>query len=142
MSTDVLPADSLRRTRSTGDLPIADILRPDRAQTAPHRYSESSSRMPPPTIATAHNTESPASPQVISPRLTWSPIVPLVEEEVLVDREGDATPRRRRSLYGDILAFFGLGRASESRKELVSLIFNVTWSFIQVRQYPRHGSLK
>ena len=74
-------------------------------------------------------------PALISPRITWTPIVTSVmeDEHVEIAAEQAPAPRRRRSLYGSILAFFGLGQAQGARKELTNLLFNFAWNAIQVR---------
>jgi hypothetical protein len=130
--SSILPADPLRRTRSTGDLPTAEFPRPGRAQSVHHRRSESH-HMPPLVILS--ELESPiADPLLFSPRHTWSPVITRVleEEHIGIDAQMDTVPRRRLGFYGSILAFFGLGQAQEARKELVSIIFNLVWNSIQV----------
>jgi hypothetical protein len=139
MSSDIPPVDSLRRTRSTGDMPVVEISRIDRAVTATHRYSASHS-MPPVSDTTAINAESPV-PETIGPsRQFWSPIVAPLEEEEHTDipsptNQSNTGHRHRHGLGSDILAFFGYGHASASRRELVSVVFVFVWSFIQVRRY-------
>ena len=134
--------DVLRRVRSVGDLP----RRPERAHVhSTTRMSDSTSdpynfdsieapgirsssptaRIVPPTtslpplqLGTNADPSSPTSPTqttipVLGPQ-PQSPNIPL--------------PLRVR-----ILAFFGLGRrATRARKSLVSVIWNISWGFIQV----------
>jgi hypothetical protein len=132
MSSDILPAESLRRSRSTGDLPSGESSRTERAHSA-HR-SDTLHSLPPALIQTDPVSPAP-HPLLLSPRSTWSPAVPRVteEEHVEIGSEQPTAPRRRRSILVSILAFFGVGQAHRARKELVTVCFSFVWNAIQVR---------
>jgi hypothetical protein len=148
MSTD---PQSLRRSRSTGDIPGIESARPDLIRITPtSRHSESnpnpSNGASLPSSRTLTNEPQSSTTNTLAalqalpfPSGIWNT---QVEEEV--DEPTRATsperpnvnrapPRRRRSLYRATLAFFGFGRdASRARRELVYLIWALSAGFVQV----------
>ena len=130
----------LRRVRSVGDLP----RRPERAHVhSAIRMSES--------ISNPYNFDSHEAPEIqsspptarIAPPTTSS--LPLLQ----LDTNADPTlsthttipvldpqpqlPSVALPLRVRILTFFGLGRrATRARKSLVSVIWNISWGFLQV----------
>jgi hypothetical protein len=148
--------ETLRRSRSTGDIPSREVSRPERIRITPsYRYSEShthatdvvvqgrtvafdehalTSRPDPPPIA----HRAPSS----TPRRPWSPPPTVVEdadhESIRAAPVEDPLPTpalpQNMSWFGRTMAFFGYGRnASRVRREFVSLIWNLGWGFVQVR---------
>ncbi|KAJ7072322.1 hypothetical protein C8F01DRAFT_973331 [Mycena amicta] len=91
-------ADSLRRIRSTGDIPgpiSPPLVRPPPAVLPPPTQSESRPQTPP--IA--------------------DPLPP---------------PTTHNVSFYSLITFFGYGRASRARKQLVSLVYNLSWGFVQI----------
>ena len=135
--------DVLRRVRSVGDLP----RRPERAHVHSAMMSESTSdpytfdnneapgiqssspptaRITPPTTSSLpplqlDTNANPSSPTL--PTQTTTPGLGLQPQSSNI-----ALPLRVR-----ILSFFGLGRrATRERKSLVSVIWSISWGFLQV----------
>lgn len=131
MSEDSLQFDphALRRTLSTGDIPSrgnggngggggvngvnggeSTVPRPQRARISVGGASTSSTPHP----LRYHNHTDP--PPIEHP-------LPTITEH----------PQPYRTWYGRMMGFFGYGRrASKARRELVSLIWNLSWGFVQV----------
>ena len=137
---DLPPQDApLRRIRSAGDIPRrTDLPHPEQAS---FRMSESSD------IPDVRINIQPSIPATLSPRLVQSlEMVPTAASHTNSQHQGFPDPlvtssldqqdrhQQRRSLYSRTLAYFGVGRgASHARKSLVSLIWNLSWGFSQVR---------
>jgi hypothetical protein len=144
MSSDLPSVETLRRTRSTGDIPVTDVPRPERVLLPPrHSESHSSSITSVPTTSStvldqpesASVTNSSVAPRP-PPSSIWTLTRPLVEDSQASPEGRNDPPRgQTRSLYSKVLAFFGYGRnPSRVRKELVALIWSVSWGCAQVRQ--------
>jgi len=145
MSTDLPSVETLRRTRSTGDIPVTDVPRPERVLLPPrHSESHSSSITAVPTTSSTV-LDQPRSASVpnssVAPRpppsSIWTLSRPLVEDSQRDVASPEEPPRgQNRSLYSKVLAFFGYGRnPSRVRKELVALIWSVSWGCAQVSQH-------
>jgi hypothetical protein len=103
MSEDSLQFDPhvLRRTLSTGDIPSREVPRPHRAR-----------------ISASHRSPTEEAPAETAP------------DPVVVFTTQDTQPYQ--TWYGRTMAFFGYGRrASKARRALVSLIWNLSWGFVQ-----------
>ncbi|KAF7315741.1 RING-type domain-containing protein [Mycena indigotica] len=107
---DAPMSDSLRRTHSA---PAPSAIRPPPPAALPSSLRHSESHPPPST--SAH------SPQLVPPTLPSTPTT------------ATAPPTTNPSVHTRIITFFGYGRgASRSRKQLVSLWYNLTWGFVQI----------
>lgn len=135
--------DVLRRVRSVGDLP----RRPERAHVhSTLRMSESTSdpynfdSNEPPAI----RSSSPPTPRFVPPSLpplqldtntSVNPSSPTLPIQNTIPTLGPQpqSPNIILPLRVRLLAFFGLGRrATRARKSLVSVIWNISWGFLQV----------
>ncbi|KAF9460686.1 hypothetical protein BDZ94DRAFT_1265294 [Collybia nuda] len=142
---------TLRRTRSTGDIPRqpelshrprgsrhsdshSDLCDPqlghqDRmvgsspaSQALPDTGITSSGRYSPPSDIITYSEQ--GRPQIVGRNLR-----PLHQESPDID----LTPQPHMSSYERTLAFFGIGRsASRARRSLVGLFFNLTSGFVQI----------
>jgi len=137
---DLRPQDApLRRIRSAGDIPRrTDLPHPEQA---PFRMSESSD------IPDVQINIQPSIPATLSSGPFQSlETAPTAASHTNSEHQGFPNPlvanspdqqdrhQQRRSLYSRTLAYFGVGRgASHARKSLVSLIWNLSWGFSQVR---------
>jgi hypothetical protein len=143
MSSELSPFDrtSLRRTRSTGDMPSTEIQRPSSVHLSP-TFRRSESFRPGITQERASHASHRAAAEQLETALpdpvsTTSPSPPTPLEIPVVH----ANPRRRetrsqtnRPLLLRLLGFFGIGRdSSKARKDLASVVLNLLWAFIQVR---------
>ena len=131
----------LRRVRSVGDLP----RRPERAHVhSTIRMSESTSdpynfdsneppgiRSSPPTARIVPPTTSSLPPlQLETNANPSSPTLPMQTPSLGPQPQPPNIPLPLRVR---ILTFFGLGRrATRARKSLVSVIWNISWGFLQV----------
>ncbi|KAF8906535.1 hypothetical protein CPB84DRAFT_1726177 [Gymnopilus junonius] len=151
---DTLPQDGvLRRIRSDGDIPS----RPERAHirtnrgisesTGDHQAGHSrqiSSNLASPIVARHQSPSSiPSTPTNLS---TWSPplssarSIPPIQPPQGTPPSADQQSTTRAQaiphnipLYVRLMMYFGIGRnASYARKSLVSLIWNISWGFLQV----------
>jgi len=149
MSTD---PQSLRRSRSTGDIPGFESARPDLVRISPNsRHSEShpnpSNGASLPSSRTLTNEPQSSTTDTLAalqaPLPSQSRIGNTQVEEGVDEPTRATSPerpnvnraphRRRRSLYSTTLAFFGFGRnASRARRELVYLIWALSAGFAQV----------
>ncbi|KAJ8592348.1 hypothetical protein M405DRAFT_872970 [Rhizopogon salebrosus TDB-379] len=117
-------AQSLRRTQSTGDIPP-----PPRAHLpTPHHRSEQDGRnVHVNSSQIAEGTSDDAS------RNWFNPSTTVPTEQSQVRRSTTATSQQRRSLYSSLKLFFGIGPdASRTRKALVSVVWALTYGFLQV----------
>lgn len=156
---DARPEDgSLRRIRSTGDIPQrpASAHIPGTSRSSQSRYDSPDLRLP---LNDDHVGLSSLSPESQSaggtPWRRWTP-PPVITEHPDNAQAQDARPnhfadvhppvmqavhrpplpplrQHNRSLYSQTMAFFGYGRgASRARRSLVALLWNLTWGFVQV----------
>ncbi|KAF4620323.1 hypothetical protein D9613_000687 [Agrocybe pediades] len=130
-----LQESALRRVRSTGDIPIA---RPERAHLAdssplppsqrPHFVSSRSSHVPSSNIViTSAGQPASSSARPTLPRQSNNQNSPRANRSSAAADEAslDSFPIR-------LLSFFGVGRrASRRRKILSSLIWKLSWGFVQ-----------
>jgi hypothetical protein len=135
--------DFLRRVRSVGDLP----RRPERAhvhstiqmsESTSDPYNFDSNEAPgirfslPPTARTVPPTTSSLPLQLDTNANPSSPTLPI--QTTTPGLGPQPPPNIALPLGVRILTFFGLGRrATRARKSLVSVIWNISWGFIQVR---------
>jgi len=154
---------TLRKTRSTGDIPTTDIQRPGQVYIASSsRYSESNSDAADRTLPLNDETQDTflltvsstmsrelqrADPGLGQVQSAAPAVVELPEDAqaqatvqhpvpvATVDQHNRLPPRlHNRSLYSRTMAYFGYGRdASRARRSLVALLWNLGWGFVQVR---------
>jgi hypothetical protein len=139
MSVSDVQDGVLRRVRSVGDMP----RRPERAHVhSTIRMSESTSnpynfdsneapgiRSSPPTARIFLPTTSSLPPRQLDTNANPSP--PTLPTQTTTPGPQPQPPNI--PLRVRILTFFGLGRrATRARKSLVSVIWNISWGFLQV----------
>jgi hypothetical protein len=158
---------TLRRTRSTGDIPITEIQRPGIVHVvSSSRHSESNSDAIDRPLSSIDDTRDmslltvPSTMTMSRGSQSAGPVLSQVhsspvEEDAQAQTQADvqhpvtvATPDQHhrlpprlhnRSLYSRTMAFFGYGRdASRARRSLVALLWNLGWGFLQVRE-PKIG---
>ena len=133
----------LRRVRSVGDLPrrperahvhstirnsesISDPYNFDSSETPGIQSSPPTARIPPPTTSSLPLLQLDTNTNPSSPTLPTQTTTPVLDPQP--QSPNIALPLRVR-----ILTFFGLGRrATRARKSLVSVIWNISWGFLQV----------
>ncbi|KAF8843008.1 hypothetical protein BDN67DRAFT_253557 [Paxillus ammoniavirescens] len=117
-------AQSLRRTQSTGDIPT--VTQPSRARiSASHRRTGQGGHHTNPSSST-HDVEW-AEP---TPWLRQAGQTPSRTQESLVPAQ--PITHRSRSLYSRMKELLGMGPdASRTRKALVSLLWTLTYNFLQ-----------
>ena len=139
--------DVLRRVRSVGDLP----RRPERAHVhSTLRMSESTSNpynfdsyeppeilrsSSPPTARIAPSTPTTSSSPPLQLGTNPGPSSPTLHTQTTTPSLGSQSqpPNLALPLGVRVLTFFGLGRrATRARKSLVSVIWNISWGFLQV----------
>lgn len=148
---------SIRKTRSTGDIPRVPeraVLHPGSLPTAisdarPTRHDTWPANQPlspsNPVPASPSNVTSPPQPHPPSPtslptlqeQPDLPPLPPLAQRtrpDIPQERRNNARPAQRTgSIYMRILLYLGLGRnASQARKAFVSLIWTTCWYIAQV----------
>jgi len=153
---------TLRKTRSTGDIPTTDIQRPGQVYIASSsRYSESNSDAADRTLPLNDETQDTflltvsstmsrelqrADPGLGQVQSAAPAVVELPEDAqaqatvqhpvhvATVDQHNRLPPRlHNRSLYSRTMAYFGYGRdASRARRSLVALLWNLGWGFVQI----------
>lgn len=146
------PSTSMRRIRSTGDI-NHETIRPlslPAAQNYNHRYTQSYSdraRFPNELNVPPNLRRGPQSAGIPIGRMRSPPPARVPEDRpspprhhvapVVYDPRHLPPPRQHnRSLYSKTMAFFGVGRnASRARRSLVSFLWNLAWSFVQVRRF-------
>jgi hypothetical protein len=162
MSDAPASASELRRIRSTGDIAHAQRWNPPESwrpvvegarRTRMHVPSRSVGGPPLPqsrpmgqssttVVGTADpSTAAPSQPQPPQPiitvdahiRPTWPTSAPPSSVNTMPDPHPPLRRQHNRSHYTRIMAFFGYGRtASRARRMIVSLLWNLSWGFVQV----------
>lgn len=138
VTTDISTVSVPKNMRQTPHSAGPTVFRPGTPPPAAARSSDDSSltfapgpsttlASPPPAIV-VHHAPSISSPPRETPRSPPAVIPPL--------RNRPSPPRQHnRSLYSRTMAFFGYGRgASRARRSFVTLIWNLAWGFVQVRE--------
>ncbi|KIJ67893.1 hypothetical protein HYDPIDRAFT_126363 [Hydnomerulius pinastri MD-312] len=124
--TTAVDAQSLRRTQSTGDIPT--VAPPSRARiSASHRRSGQGGHHTNPS-SPVNNAGQPD----MTPWLRQAGQTPNRTQDSLAPAQLAPT-RRPQSLYARTKDFLGMGpNASRTRKALVSLVWTMAYSFLQV----------
>ncbi|KAG1890396.1 hypothetical protein F4604DRAFT_1710367 [Suillus subluteus] len=120
-----IDAQSLRRTQSTGD-----IHPPPRARlSTSHHHSEQEGRNF--NVTSSPIAEGTAEDTPRNPWFTPSTTIPTGQQQSR--RSSTSTSQPHLSLIPRVKAFFGIGPdAPRTRKALVSVVWSLTYSFIQV----------
>lgn len=145
MSVSETQDGALRKVRSVGDLPLLperahvhSSLRPPDSSTSDFEAPRIRST---PSTPIVPSTTSSLLPLQLNPNVNPSP-----PTQAPAPAHQNPLPQpQNTALHVRVLAYFGLGRrATRARKALVSLIWNISWGFLQVclRLVPSSINLK
>ncbi|KAH7925950.1 hypothetical protein BV22DRAFT_1033448 [Leucogyrophana mollusca] len=130
----------LRRTQSTGDIPVRELPQPARARiSASHRRSEHGGPLFDSTPFTRAVVPENSSTDEVRPPwgfpLTGSPPTPALQQvgQHTPPRSRRRRRRRNRSWFARAKIFFGIGPdATRTRKALVSVTWTIFYGFLQI----------